>query len=75
MVLIIRAGSSDLWVPSANCTASACESHNKYDAGSSSTAKQIGGAKLNIAYGDGSSTTGDVYTDVVTGELFNLLYA
>ena len=31
------------------------------------------GATLNVQYGDGSSTSGEVFTDVVSGASFSLL--
>ncbi|KAM0787934.1 hypothetical protein ACM66B_006139 [Microbotryomycetes sp. NB124-2] len=58
-------GSADLWVPSAACTSDACAPHNKYDSTSSSTSQLVPNSKLSISYGDGSSTTGSVYTDTV----------
>ncbi|KAK4052124.1 hypothetical protein OIV83_002418 [Microbotryomycetes sp. JL201] len=58
-------GSADLWVPSSACTSDACAPHNKFDPSSSSTSQVVSGAKLSISYGDGSATTGSVYTDTV----------
>ena len=51
-------GSSDLWVPSTSC--SSCGSHNKYDPSTSGT-KESG--SFSISYGDGSTASGDPYTD------------
>ena len=51
-------GSSDLWDPSTSC--SSCGSHNKYDPSTSGT-KESG--SLSISYGDGSTASGDPYTD------------
>ncbi|KAK4051309.1 hypothetical protein OIO90_004790 [Microbotryomycetes sp. JL221] len=59
-------GSADLWVPSSACTSDACAPHSKYDSSQSSTSRTVTGSKLSISYGDGSSTTGDVYKDVVS---------
>ena len=59
-------GSADLWVPSSACTSAACTSHQAYDASASRTSRVQAGAKLSIAYGDGSSTTGKVYKDTVS---------
>ncbi|ORY89618.1 aspartic peptidase domain-containing protein [Leucosporidium creatinivorum] len=59
-------GSSDLWIPSTNCTAAACNTHTKYDPTVSSTSKSLRSSKLSITYGDGSSTTGSVWKDTVT---------
>ncbi|ORY90691.1 aspartic peptidase domain-containing protein [Leucosporidium creatinivorum] len=59
-------GSADLWVPSSACTSAACAPHTKYDPSASSTSFAMTNKTLSITYGDGSSTTGPVYTDVVT---------
>ncbi|KAH8886283.1 Asp-domain-containing protein [Thozetella sp. PMI_491] len=58
-------GSSDLWVFSSETTGST-GSHTKYKPSSSSTSKKLSGATWSITYGDNSSSSGDVYTDVVT---------
>lgn len=58
-------GSSDLWVWSSELRASTT-GHNIYNPKKSSTAKTVEHAKWNISYGDGSSASGNVYTDVVT---------
>ena len=58
-------GSSDLWVPSANCTSSPCSGKHKYNATTSTTSVHKSG-KFSISYGDGSSVSGPVYTDTVT---------
>ncbi|KAJ3806810.1 acid protease [Lentinula aff. lateritia] len=58
-------GSSDLWVPSINCTASTCSSKHKYDPSASSSSEAQDGS-FNIQYGDGSTVSGSIYTDGVT---------
>ncbi|KZT10618.1 aspartic protease [Laetiporus sulphureus 93-53] len=58
-------GSSDLWVPSSNCTSSVCTSKDKYSAKNSSSNAAKSGS-FSISYGDGSSVSGPVYTDTVT---------
>lgn len=59
-------GSSDLWLPSINCTSAACDAHSKYDPSVSSTSSPIPGKTLSITYGDGSTTSGSVWEDTVT---------
>lgn len=58
-------GSSDLWVWSSELRSSS-SGHNIYNPKNSSTAKIVKGATWNISYGDGSSASGNVYTDVVS---------
>ena len=58
-------GSSDLWVPSINCTSSVCNGKHKYNATASTTSVHKSG-KFSILYGDGSSVSGPVYTDTVS---------
>jgi len=57
-------GSSDLWVWSSELTTKT-SGHNIYNPKKSSTAKVLAGATWNISYGDGSSASGNVYTDNV----------
>ena len=58
-------GSADLWIPGPDCTGG-CAKHHKYDPSSSSTSKKLSSGGFNIVYGDGSTTSGDIYTDTVT---------
>lgn len=55
-------GSSDLWVESTSC--SSC-SGAEYNPSASSTSSDQG-RTFTISYGDGSQTSGEVYTDTVT---------
>lgn len=59
-------GSSDLWVFSSETPSSSVNGQTVYDIDSSTSAKKMTGASWEISYGDGSSSQGDVYTDVVT---------
>ncbi|KAH9920045.1 acid protease [Fomitopsis serialis] len=58
-------GSADLWVPSINCTQSACSSKHKYNSANSSTSAMRSGT-FSIQYGDGSTSSGPVFTDTVS---------
>lgn len=58
-------GSSDLWVFSSELPAADKTGHSIYTASKSSTAKVLSGDTWSISYGDGSSASGNVYTDVV----------
>ncbi|EJP68136.1 Aspartic protease pepB [Beauveria bassiana] len=64
MRLDLDTGSSDLWVFSTETIDAGAQ--NKYSPKRSSTAKKMHGAHWKISYGDGSSCSGDVYTDHVT---------
>jgi aspergillopepsin I len=59
-------GSSDLWVFSTETASREVAGQKLYNPSSSSSAKRISGATWKISYGDGSSSSGDVFTDVVT---------
>ncbi|KAG4218422.1 hypothetical protein PC116_g33098, partial [Phytophthora cactorum] len=59
-------GSSDLWVFSTEQPQSTINGQTPYNPEDSSTAKELSGASWDISYGDGSSSSGVVYTDVVT---------
>lgn len=58
-ILILSVSSSEL------ANASQFSGHNIYNPAKSSTAKKANGT-WKISYGDGSSASGDVYTDTVT---------
>jgi len=57
-------GSSDLWVWSSELRANS-SGHTIYKPSVSSTSKPVPGATWNISYGDGSSASGNVYTDTI----------
>ncbi|CEJ92327.1 hypothetical protein VHEMI07987 [[Torrubiella] hemipterigena] len=59
-------GSSDLWVFSSETDKTDAGSHSIYDIEKSTSAKKVSGATWSITYGDHSSSSGDVYQDVVT---------
>lgn len=62
--VILDTGSSNLWVPSQDCSSLACFLHSKYDHDSSSTYK-ANGSEFLIAYGSGS-LEGYVSQDTLT---------
>jgi Eukaryotic aspartyl protease len=63
LVVDFDTGSSDLFLPGANCNTN-CAGHAIYYPGSSSTSTAIGAA-FTLTYGDGSSVVGTTYTDNV----------
>ena len=54
------------WVFSSELSASAQRGHTIYNPKNSKTAKKLTGSTWSISYGDGSTASGDVYTDTVT---------
>ncbi|KAK5829326.1 rhizopuspepsin 2 precursor [Linnemannia elongata] len=58
-------GSSDIWFPSSTCTTTACKKHVRFNSAASSTF-QKDGRKWNIGYGDGSTASGILGSDIVS---------
>lgn len=56
-------------MPGVQCQSAGCAPHTKYDPSQSPTATLVPGKQLNMRYGDGSMSTGVVYTDNVSGKL------
>ncbi|KAF9283781.1 hypothetical protein BGZ88_010297 [Linnemannia elongata] len=57
-------GSSDIWFPSNTCNTTACKKHTRFDATQSLT-YQKDGRKWNVGYGDGSTASGFLGSDMV----------
>lgn len=64
IVVNFDSGSSDTWVFNTGLPANARRGHTLYDPSKSSTFKLLKGQSFNISYGDGSTASGPVGTDV-----------
>lgn len=66
LIVDFDTGSSDLWVFSTEMAAKDIKGQAVYDPNNSSTSEKLQGSTWQITYGDGSSSSGDVYLDTVT---------
>ena len=57
-------GSSDLFLPGKDC-GDTCSGHTAYDTSKSSSAKDLG-QQFSLKYGDGSTVSGEVFSDTVS---------
>ncbi|KAG0053845.1 1,3-beta-glucanosyltransferase [Gryganskiella cystojenkinii] len=57
-------GSSDIWFPSSTCNTTACKKHTRFNSAKSSTYKKDG-RPWKIGYGDGSTASGTLGSDIV----------
>ncbi|KID97205.1 Peptidase A1, partial [Metarhizium majus ARSEF 297] len=65
LLLDFDTGSSDLWVFSTETPSAQSTGHTVWNVTASSTAKKLDKYTWSISYGDKSTSSGDVYTDIV----------
>ena len=58
-------GSSDLFLPSSTCNGANCRGHTKFNTAASDTAADQN-EEFSLAFGDGSTVQGEVFTDTVS---------
>ncbi|EPE08195.1 aspartic endopeptidase [Ophiostoma piceae UAMH 11346] len=66
LMLDFDTGSADLWVFSTDLAKNAKKNHTVFDASKSSSFKKSSSLRWKISYGDGSTASGNVGTDVVS---------
>lgn len=59
-------GSSDLWIPSINCTTAVCQTKARFNDKLSGRTAYLPGKQFSINYVDGSGVSGGVYSDAIT---------
>ncbi|KAI1297771.1 hypothetical protein EDD11_006977 [Mortierella claussenii] len=65
VLLDFDTGSSDIWFPTSTCNTAACKAHHRFNAAKSSTYKKDG-RPWTVTYGDHSSSSGILGSDIVT---------
>lgn len=65
LIFLLKQGSSDIWFPTSTCNTAACKAHNRFNTAKSSTYKKDG-RSWQILYGDNSSSSGILGSDIVS---------